>query len=171
MKLNLQIDGTAEEIADFLKAVGNGKASEDVIAKLSASTAIRVAANAYSDSIFAQVGWGTILLCQIVAEGQINESGFHEMPFDVIFGYGDFDDADERKSSRKISSRVGGLRKVTDRTNVDPILLIERIDEERVVTMPSAAKQDLRNFLNYHNEQWEEWLSSNNIDPDTLYSN
>lgn len=169
MKLNVLIEGSPDEIGEFLRLLGQGKASESILEQAFKGEVVKFSFEAGYSKAFSQVGWGTILLCSIVGDHAADEDGMHRVLFDDICMYGDFDD-DEKVAARKISSRVGGLRKVTDRMGLEPVLEIDRIDGERYVLMPSAIKREVKEYLQYRLEEWFEWLNANNIDPNDLMS-
>jgi hypothetical protein len=167
MQLELSIKGSPSELSEFLTNLSSGDKVSDLVSRLVSDGQINLHTMAgveEKESVFSQVKFGTIYLCRlIIACGETVDDG-RILSFEDILA--ESEDYENTMESRQVSSRIGGLKKVTERLGLPPVIEITRKNKERYARFNTEYESPLERFVLKNDEQWLEWLEEECIESD-----
>ncbi|WP_346992943.1 hypothetical protein [Alteromonas gracilis] len=165
MKINLTIECSVEEATQLIKQGLNEQQAADFINAV--STSLKDSMNTYpSDekkqailTAMERANFSAVaMIAQIVAdETSLNGNKYIE-DFDDVACFHEFLETRDTAIKRKISSRIGGLRKITDSVDAPPLATIERGLDSKVVEVNSWAKPLIIEYLQHHRSSWAQYI-------------
>ncbi|UTV30810.1 hypothetical protein [Photobacterium atrarenae] len=168
MELDIKLSGTPEEIARFLREGGYGSLSERVISSMVDGKNISLELNQPDESRYIEamekVNMPTIFLAYLILRDGVQEEKVTSISFDELMLMTDLD------NTRNISSRIGGLRKVTDSLGLKPVMEVQRRRGERYAAVHAYAYPYLLDFFNRNDHLLDEYAEEQgeSLEFDTL---
>lgn len=109
-----------------------------------------------------------LLLAQIVSDEGWFEDDRYVVEFDDVQLFDEFCHQDEKVVRRKISSRIGGLRKITDSIQAPALATIEKGFDAKLIEVRHWAKPIIEEFVRQHRSAWVSHLKARGFHDDPL---
>lgn len=163
MKLQINLEGSAEELHAFIERLGLTGVTSELVAEQArqAHVDIDIVPEQRKKLIrqaLEKASLQTIYLAQTIsANGDRKSDGSMALDFIEVQVFTD----DFFKSNRSISNCIGGMKKICEGLDVEPLLSIQHVPCSKEAVLHKNALSEIDEFIQRINKPWQKWLKEN----------